>query len=126
MIRLAALIVLAALSIAPSYSQSWRSMLKNTPAERFTDEDWAIYLTQVRKTLSEAPDNSTATWENPKTRRRGEMTVLRSYESQGRRCRELRVKNEGDGRKSDNTFNLCSVDGKWRLVATPQQKKAQP
>lgn len=119
--------VLAALAAAPAHAQSWRSMLKNTPAERFTDEDWAIYLKQVYRTLDHAPDNQRATWENPKTNRRGEMTVLRSYESpQGRRCRELRLRNEGDGRKSDNTFNLCSVDGKWRLVATPKQKKAQP
>jgi hypothetical protein len=49
--------------------------------------------------------------------------VLRSYESKGRRCRVLRVQNEGDGRKSDNTFDLCKVEGKWRLVGAPQPAK---
>jgi len=51
---------------------------------------------------------------------------LSSYESKGRRCRELRVQNEGDGRKGDNNFNLCNVDGKWRLVGAPQPNKPQP
>ena len=122
------ILVLALLALAASsaLAQSWRSMMRNTPAERFQDEDWAVFLKQAYKTLDEAPENQPVKWERAETRRRGELTVLRSYESKGRRCRELRVQNEGDGRKSDNTFNLCSVDGKWRLVAAPQPQTKKP
>ena len=119
-----ALVLAAAVLLSASaFAQSWRSMMKDTPAERFQDEDWAAFLKQVYKTLDEAADNESRTWERAETRRRGELTVLRSYESKGRRCRELRIRNEGDGRKSDNTFNLCSVQGKWRLVASPRPAK---
>ena len=118
----AVILLAAALVSASALAQSWRSMLRNTPAERFQDEDWAVFLKQVYKTLDDAPENQPVTWERAETRRHGVLTVLRSYESKGRRCRELRVQNEGDGRKADNTFNLCSVDGKWRLVAAPQPK----
>ena len=118
----AVILLAAALVSASALAQSWRSMLRNTPAERFQDEDWAVFLKQVYKTLDDAPENQPVTWERAETRRHGVLTVLRSYESKGRRCRELRVQNEGDGRKADNTFNLCSVDGKWRLVAAPPPK----
>lgn len=115
-------LILLTLAASSALAQSWRGMLRNTPAERFQDEDWAVFLKQVYKTLDEAPENQPVTWERAETRRHGVLTVLRSYESKGRRCRELRVQNEGDGRKADNTFNLCNVEGKWRLVAAPQPK----
>lgn len=119
------ILILALLTLAafPALAQSWRGMLRNTPAEKFQDEDWAVFLKQVYQTLDQAPENQPVTWERPETQRRGVLTVLRSYESKGRRCRELRVQNEGDGRKADNNFNLCSVDGKWRLVGAPQPQK---
>ena len=123
MLRILILTLLTTLAASSALAQSWRSTLMNTPAERFQDEDWAAFLKQVKKTLDEAPENQPVKWERAETNRRGELTVLRSYEAKGRRCRELRVQNEGDGRKSDNTFNLCNVDGKWRLVAAPQPKK---
>ncbi|HVJ12123.1 MAG TPA: hypothetical protein VNC62_11205 [Burkholderiales bacterium] len=123
MLRILMLALLTVVVISPALAQSWRSTLRNTPAERFQDEDWAVFLRQVYKTLDEAPDNQTTTWERAETQRRGELTVLRSYESKGRRCRELRVQNQGDGRKADNNFHLCSVDGKWRLVGAPQPQK---
>ena len=117
------LLALLIIACAPAAAQSWRSMLRNTPAERFQDEDWAALLTKAYKTLDEAPENQPVTWERAETRRHGVLTVLRSYESKGRRCRVLRVQNEGDGRKSDNTFDLCKVEGKWRLVGAPQPAK---
>jgi len=122
MLRILVLILLT-LAASPALAQSWRGMLKNTPAEKFQDEDWAVFLKQVYKTLDEAPENQPVTWERAETRRHGVLTVLSSYESKGRRCRELRVQNEGDGRKGDNVFHLCNVDGKWRLVGTPQSTK---
>jgi surface antigen len=122
MLRILILALLTA-AASPALAQSWRGTLRNTPAERFQDEDWAVFLKQVYKTLDEAPDNQTTTWERAETKRGGELTVLRSYEAKGRRCRELRVQNHGDGRKADNTFHLCSVDGKWRLVGAPQPQK---
>jgi hypothetical protein len=126
MLRILILTLLTTLAAPSALAQSWRSTLRNTPAERFQDEDWAVFLKQVKKTLDEAPDNQTTTWERAETQRRGELTVLRSYESKGRRCRELRVQNQGDGRKADNTFHLCSVDGKWRLAGAPQAQKKKP
>lgn len=113
--------LLCACSMAAA--QNWVALLKNGPAERFDEEDLRIFMDTGRKALTESADNETLRWENPKTRARGEFTVLRRFEWKTHPCRELKVHNEAHGRKGDNTFNLCQVDGKWRLLSTSQAKK---
>jgi surface antigen len=118
------LLLAAALAVCPpAAAQNWIGLLKNTPAERFDEEDLRLFLDHARKALNEAPDNQPMSWENPKTRHRGELTVMRSFEYKGLPCKELRVRNEAQGRKGDNTFNLCKADGKWRLLSASQIKK---
>ncbi len=104
-------------------AQNWIGLLKNTPAERFDEEDLRLFLDNSRKALAEGKDNETSSWENAKTRARGDVTVLRSFESKGRPCKEVRVHNEAQGRKNTSTLSLCQVDGKWRLLSASQLKK---
>jgi len=111
-----------ALAVPAAFAQNWVTLLKNTPAESFDDEDLRLFLDAARKTLNEAPDNQAVAWENPKSRNRGEMTVLRSFEWKGNACKEVRVRNESRGRKSDNRRSLCRVDERWRLVSEAQLK----
>jgi surface antigen len=115
--------ILAACVVTPAMAQNWVGLLKNTAAERFDEEDLRLFLDNSRKALAEGKEGETASWENPKTRARGDITVLRSFESKGRPCKEVRVRNQAQGRKGDNTFNLCQVDGKWRLLSASQLKK---
>ena len=103
-------------------AQNWVGLLKNTPAEFFDEEDLRIFLDTSRKALEEAPDNQPVSWENPKTRSRGEITVLKSFESKGLPCKEVRVRSEARGRRGDSRLNLCKVEGRWRLVSSSQLK----
>jgi len=123
MLRLLVVAVAVALAAQPAAAQSPAPLFGKGPAERFTKEDNRLFLEAWRKTLDEAPENQPVTWQNPATRHSGELTVLRSFEWQGRPCKEVRVRHQADGRKSDNTSSLCRVDGKWRLVAPSQLKK---
>jgi len=103
--------------------QNWVTLLKNTPAESFDDEDLRLFLDTARKVLDGgAPENQPVSWENPKSRNRGEITALRRFESKGRACTEVRVRNESRSRKSDNRRILCKVDERWRLVSDAQLK----
>ena len=116
-------LILAGLCASPAATaQNWIGLLKNTPAERFDEEDIRLFMESARKALDELPDKQALSWENPKTRAKGELTVLRSFESKGRRCKELRVRNEVPGRKGDTRLSFCSVDGKWRLLSAAQKK----
>jgi len=117
--------IVLALAASAATAQNWIGLLKNTPAERFDEEDIQLFLGASRKALNEAPENQPQSWENPKTRARGEITVLRSFESKGRPCKEVRVRNEAQGRKGDNKLNLCKVEGMWRLLSASQLGKAK-
>jgi len=114
--------ILAALS-STAAAQNWVGLLKNTPAELFDEEDLRLFLDTSRKALNEAPDGQTLTWENPKTRARGEVTVRRSFESKGRPCKDLQLRNQAGGRKGESNVSLCKVEDKWRLLSAQQLKK---
>ena len=122
--KLTLAILLTAFSGAVA-AQNWIGLLKNTPAERFDEEDLRIFMDAGRKALSDTPDNQSVKWENPQTRAHGEITVLRSFETKGLPCKEVRVRNEAQGRKGDSRLNLCKKDGKWRLLSVSQAKKAE-
>ena len=116
-------LIIALLLFSPvSNAQNWIGLLKNTPAERFDEEDIRLFMDLANKTLAEGKENETAKWENPKTRAKGAMTVVRNFENKGRACRELRVQNEVPGRKGDTRLSFCQVEGKWRLLSAQQAK----
>src|SRR5687768_12353281 len=115
--------VLLATTSAVAVAQNWGGLLKNTPAEKFNEEDQRIFLDATRRALNEGSDNETVSWENPGTHSRGDITVLRSFDWQTYRCKELRLHNEAGGWKQESTLNLCHVDEKWRLVSPSELKK---
>jgi len=116
-------LLILVLVATPAIAQNWVGLLKNGPAERFDEEDLRIFMDAGRKALAEGADNQTFSWENPKTRARGDITVVRRFEWKSHPCKELKVHNEAQGRKGDTGFGLCQVDGKWRLLSSSQMKK---
>jgi len=113
-----------ALSASPAFAVNWISVLKNTPAERFDEEDLKLFLEAGRKALNETPDNQTVSWQNPASKAGGELTVLKSFDWNGQPCKNVRVRNHVEGRKNDVTLHACKVENRWRLV-TPAQLKSK-
>lgn len=113
--RTLAALVLGACLAGPAEAQ-FVGLLKGGPAELFDKADLNLFLDTAYKALDEGADNQRLAWQNPENGHRGDMTVLKSFESQGRSCRLLRVRNEAQGRRSDMRHNLCKIDGRWRLV----------
>ena len=124
-IGLGILVTAFALSASPAFAVNWISVLKNTPAERFDEEDIRLFLEAARKTLNDTPDNQSVTWQNPSTKAGGELTILKSYESKGQPCKAMRVRNQAAGRKNDVTLNACKVENRWRLVGSPSSTKTK-
>jgi hypothetical protein len=106
-------------------AQNWVGLLKNGPAERFDEEDLRMFMDTARKALAEGKDNETLSWENPKTRARGTVQVVRSFLWKEHPCKEVKLYNEAQGRKGGSTLGLCQVDGKWRLLSSSQMKPAK-
>src|SRR5215204_4324429 len=110
---------------SPLAQAQYAALLKGAVAERFDDEDLRMFVDSARKVLYSAAENETVKWQNPKNRHGGEITLLRNFESQGRACKEVKVFNQAQGRKATNNFDLCQVDGKWRLLGSSQLKNAK-
>jgi surface antigen len=110
------LAALALSLVSTAASAQFVALLKNSPAELFDDMDLRIFLDTARRVLDDGAENKPVAWKNLDTGHGGEMTVLKRYESNGRQCQRIRVRNEAQGRKSDMQHNLCMVDGRWRLV----------
>ena len=96
------------------------SLLRDTPAERFTRQDTELMMDAVNKTLEGAPPDEPVAWANPATSAKGDVTMTRTFESRGRPCKELRVRNEAAGRSGETQMTACQVDGKWRLLSSSQ------
>ncbi|HEU5296264.1 MAG TPA: RT0821/Lpp0805 family surface protein [Burkholderiaceae bacterium] len=108
---------------APALAQNWVGLLKNTPAERFNDEDLRLFLDASKKALSETPAGETVKWQNPVSGSRGELKVIKLFTWQDHPCRQIRVSNEAGDRKGSNVLNLCQVEGKWKVLSASELKK---
>jgi surface antigen len=120
-IHIAALL-LAAVVAGAAGAQGVRSLLKGTPAELFNEHDTKLMLDAAKQVLDGAPENEPVAWSNAETNHRGDVTLTRGFESQGRPCKELRVRNEAGNRTGESRVSACQVDGRWRLVSSSQVK----
>ena len=112
-----------AAAVAPAHAQNWTGLLKDTPAEKFNDEDMRLFNEASRKALNDAAVGETVRWENPATQSRGELKVLKAFTWKDQPCREIRMHNEARARKATSTLNLCRVSDQWRIVSPTELKK---
>jgi len=111
-----ALLLATCLLASPAFAAEFEGLLKGSPAELFDQADLRLFVDTAYKTLDQGVEKQPLAWRNDNNGHRGDMTVLKRFQSKGRNCAQLRVRNEAQGRKSEMRHNLCSIDGKWRLV----------
>ena len=112
--------LLAATSL-PAMALNWVPLMKNTAFERFDEDDLSLFLEHARKALNGAPDNQAVAWENPDTKAGGEFTVLKTWQKDGRTCKQVRVRTHAGGRTGDALVNTCKEGAKWKLVGAPRR-----
>ena len=87
-----ALTALALALVSTAASAQFVALLKNSPAELFDDRDLRIFLDTARRVLDDGVENQPMAWKNPDTGHGGDMTVLKRFESNGRKCQRVRVR----------------------------------
>ena len=108
--------VIAAFASVPVSGQGYR-WLDTSPIKFFSDEDWELMRSTARKTLDDARDGTTANWSNPETDASGSITVISTYEEDGRRCRKTKFYNSVRGLTGSGIFRLCRIeDGTWKIA----------
>ena len=108
---------------APAAAQNWIGLLKNTPAERFNDEDIKLFLDASKKALGDTPAGESVKWQNPVSGARGELKVVKLFTWRDHPCRQIRVTSEVVDRKGSSVLNLCQVEGKWKVLSSSELKK---
>ena len=118
--RIPILVLAGFLVAAPAASaMNLIPLLRDTPAELFTEEDYALFDGALRKALNELGADGVTEWENPQTRAGGSVAVEREYERAGSPCKRLRVENRANHRVGRTTFDFChQPDGRWVLAPT--------
>lgn len=116
-------ITVLAVVVLPAVAQNLHGLMKDSPAEKFNDEDVRLFNQAAAKALNEAAVGETVRWENPASHSRGELKVLKIFTWKDQPCRQVRVRNEAGERKSSNALNVCRVSDRWRLVSPTELKK---
>jgi surface antigen len=100
------------------YAVNWIAILKDTPAEKFNEDDMILFLDTARKALNELPEGQSLSWENPETKAHGTITVEISGTRSGQTCKRLGIENVAGNRQAKSALDLCmGKDGKWELMA---------
>jgi surface antigen len=118
--RTLAAVVLAAVLAEPAAAQQWGSLLKGSPLEVFDAEDNRLLFASAVQALERPADNQPLGWENAKNGHRGDVMVVRAFDSKGRECKELQVRTEAQGRKGDDRLYFCRIQGEWKLLGDSQ------
>lgn len=122
-LRLAILVLFmaAAAPLAFAGTGGWVSVLKDTPAEQFDDEDLKMFLEAARSALNaDTTPPQPVAWSNPDTGAGGRFLELkRSTMAGGAPCKRIKVSVYAKNRsEKSSTYTACkNAEGKWRLTS---------
>lgn len=112
---LAALAVSLACAAPARAANMW--FMKDTPYGHFTKEDHKVFRAALREALEDGTEGQARSWSNPKTEAGGEITPLKSFERESRKCRKAALSTKAKGRTASGEYNFCrNADGKWGLA----------
>jgi surface antigen len=108
---------------AGAHAQLVQPLFQNAPSTLFTAEDMRLFRDTWTRALEEGSEQQTLSWKNPANGHGGDLTLQRSFQWRGNACREVRIRNQAQGRKGDETISACKMEGLWKLVSAEQLKK---
>ena len=92
--------------------------LGNRIGKSMDDQDEMMSRRNTDRALEQAPDYQAQSWRNPNNGHRGAMTVNRTYERNGRPCREYTQSVFIDGREQIVYGEACRErDGTWKVIS---------
>jgi surface antigen len=99
----------------------WVMLLKDTPAQKFQEEDLRMFLEAARDALNAEGPPKPVQWSNPKNGTGGSFLVIGESTREGMPCRRLRFSTYAPGYpnppKSSTTWTACkNAEGRWKLA----------
>jgi surface antigen len=121
--RVLPILILAGLTLAAPAGRAMNlvPLLRDTPAELFTVNDYELFDAALKKALDELGLGMAEQWENPETLAGGSVTVVQEYLRDDHACKRLRIDNRARQRKGYAIFDFCrQADGRWVLAPMGQ------
>ena len=114
----ALMVLLIAVGCSAAWSAGWVSVLKNTPAEDFDDDDIQLFLVNA-KTALDAPGTEPVAWVNPRTGSGGSIEVIGQPKAKScAECKRVRLKLYSKKQQGNpSILTACKdADARWRLA----------
>ncbi len=91
--------------------------LSETPYAKFSKEDKKTLRANVGRALDETADGAVLDWKNEASGAGGSISPQKSFERDGRKCREALVRNTFKTLKGEGSYTFCrDAAGKWQLA----------
>jgi|SRR5690349_3753893 len=84
----------------------------------YKGDDTKIIMQVGADMLRNAADGESRPWSNPQSGHSGTITIIRSYQRSGMRCREAQVNSSLEERSITYVLPVCQIaDGTWKIAA---------
>ena len=90
--------------------------VKDTPARRFTEDDWEKLSNSAELALESANIGHPYSWYNPETQHSGVNVVTANYRQNGKNCRDIAISiSDSKGESSNGNYSFClAKDKTWQ------------
>jgi len=106
---------LVAAFVAPAHALQFG--LKDGPAAKFNDADFALMKVQVEAALKSTKEGEVLDWKSTKTPASGSVVPLNKLTWNGLQCRRLRITNAYGDENARGVYKFCQKPvGQWKLV----------
>ncbi len=95
--------------------------IKDTPARRFTENDWAKLETSADLALHAAEIGHPFSWHNTETHNSGVNVITAIYRQSGKNCRDIAISiSDSQGESSNGNYSFCLAEDKsWQRNLSP-------
>jgi surface antigen len=107
-------------TVAPAHAIQFG--LKDGPAAKFNDDDFALMMARVDTGLKSPTEGETLEWKSAKTPASGSVVPMNKLTWNGMSCRRIRITNVYDQQKEQGVYKFCEKPaGKWKLVGPEKE-----
>ncbi len=91
--------------------------LEYSPVRYFTEEDWTLARSTASQALSEGESGKSYRWDNERSGSYGSLSPISDEIVDGRRCRDLVIRNFAGGVNGGGTYRFCQMEeGSWKVL----------
>ena len=114
-------VLLSMLLLAAPLAADPFHFLGQSPARHFDQRDNALMAEAVDAALADPAAGATHDWRNAETGSSGSATAGPVRPRDGRDCRSLRLINRARGQEASSIYDMCRVDGVWKVASMPDR-----